>query len=194
MSAPLTAADGTALAQLAVAAIAARLGRAGPPGPTVAGTAPGSTALRAPGASFVTLEAGGRLRGCIGSLEPSRPLYQDVIRNALRAMADPRLPPVTAADWPDLDVSVSVLSAAESLPCLTREALLAALRPGEDGLILSHGRRRATFLPKVWQKLTTPERFVAGLLAKGGWPAEHWPAGICAGRYRVHEFYDKAPR
>jgi uncharacterized protein len=189
MSAPLTAADGTALAQLAAAAIAARLA-----GHALAGAEPDSAALRAYGASFVTLEAGGRLRGCIGSLEPTRPLYQDVIRNAVRAMADPRLPPVTAADWPELDVSVSVLSAAEPLPCPTREALLAALRPGEDGLILSHGRRRATFLPKVWQKLATPERFVAGLLAKGGWPVEQWPAGISAGRYRVDEFYDRAPR
>lgn len=199
MSAPLrgragslggvTAADGTALAQLAAAAVAARL--AGHP---MAAAVPDSAALRSPGASFVTLEANGRLRGCIGSLEPVRPLYEDVIRNAVRAMADPRLPPVTAEEWPELDVSVSVLSATEPLPCPTRQALLAALRPGQDGLTLSHGRRRATFLPKVWQKLSTPERFVAGLLAKGGWPAGQWPAGIAAGRYRVDEFHDRAPR
>jgi AmmeMemoRadiSam system protein A len=199
MSAPLSgragplggiaAAEGAALAGLAVAAIAARL--AGHP---LAGAEPESVALRAPGASFVTLEAGGLLRGCIGSLEPARPLYRDVIRNAVRAMADPRLPPVTAADWPRLDVSVAILSTAEPLPCTTREALLAALRPGEDGLVLSQGRRRATFLPKVWHKLSNPERFVAALLVKGGWPAEQWPAGLSARRYRVDEFCDRSPR
>jgi uncharacterized protein len=183
MSAPLTAADGEALAGLAVAAIAARLA-----GHALAATAPESAALRAGGASFVTLERGGRLRGCIGSLEPVRPLYRDVVRNAVRAMADPRMPPVTAAEWPELTVSVAVLSAAEPLPCPTRDVLLSALRPGVDGLVLVHGRRRATFLPKVWRKLATPERFVAGLLAKGGWPPESWPAGLAASRYTVAEF------
>jgi AmmeMemoRadiSam system protein A len=189
MSAPLTAAEGAALAGLAVAAIAARLA-----GHALAGSMPEPPAMRKPGASFVTLEAGGRLRGCIGSLEPARPLYRDVIRNAVRAMADPRLPPVTATDWPELDVSVAILSSAQPLPCPTRESLLASLRPGEDGLILSHGRRRATFLPKVWQKLNTPERFVAALLAKGGWPAEQWPPGLSASRYQVFEFHDRSPR
>jgi len=189
MSAPFTAADGQALAGLAVAAVAARL--AGHP---LAGAAPVSTALRAHGASFVTLTTGGALRGCIGSLEPVRPLYRDVTRNALRAMTDPRLPPVTPPDWPVLDISVSVLSPAEPLPCPTRESLLAALRPGVDGLTLTAGRRRSTFLPAVWEKLPTPDRFVAGLLAKGGWPARGWPAGLSADRYTAVEFHDRSPR
>jgi uncharacterized protein len=183
MSAPLTAAEGEVLADLAIAAIAARLA-----GHALSGSEPDSAALRERGASFVTLEAAGRLRGCIGSLEPARPLYQDVIRNALRAMKDPRMPPVTAVEWPELTVSVAVLSAAEPLLCRTRDALLAALRPGVDGVILAHGRRRATFLPKVWQKLATPERFVAGLLAKGGWPPDPWPANLAASRYTVIEY------
>ncbi|HEY8473080.1 MAG TPA: AmmeMemoRadiSam system protein A [Natronosporangium sp.] len=199
----VTAGEGAALAGLAVAAVATRLARTGPlPGVTAGRAVPAaldaavlaSAALRAPGATFVTLTRRGRLRGCIGSLEPARPRYRDVIRNAVRAAADPRLPPVTAADWPELDVSVAVLSATEPIPCTTREELLAALRPGEDGLVLSQGRRRATFLPKVWQKLSTPEQFVTGLLVKGGWRADQWPAGIRASRYRVREFDDQAPR
>jgi AmmeMemoRadiSam system protein A len=187
MSAPLTAAEGEVLAGLAVAAVAARL--AGHP---LAGAAPGSAALRAPGASFVTLQAASKLRGCIGSLEPVRPLYRDVTRNAVRAMVDPRMPPVTATDWPDLDVSVSVLSDPEPLSCPTLDALLATLRPGRDGLVLAAGRRRATFLPKVWEQLPAPERFVAALLAKGGWPAGRWPSDLSAHRYTVAEFHDRA--
>jgi AmmeMemoRadiSam system protein A len=184
MSAPLTAAEGGMLAGLAVAAVAARL--AGHP---LAAPAPAAPALRSHGASFVTLLAGDRLRGCIGSLEPVRPLYRDVTRNAVRAMADPRLPPVTDADWPALVVSVSVLSAPEPVACATREALLAALRPGVDGLILAAGRRRATFLPKVWEKLPAPEQFLAALLAKGGWPAGRWPAGLSAARYTTTDHH-----
>lgn len=189
MGAPLTPAEGAALASLAVAAVAARL--AGHP---LDGAAPESAALRATGATFVTLATDGTLRGCIGTLAPVRPLFRDATRNAVRAMTDPRLPPVTGEDWPDLDVSVSVLSATAKLPCADRAELLAALRPGVDGLTLARGSRRATFLPAVWQKLPAPERFLAALLAKGGWPADTWPSGLTASRYTVVEFHDRAPR
>lgn len=188
MSAPLTAADGEVLAGLAVAAVAAQL--AGHP---LASDSPAGP-LSSPGATFITLSTGGRLRGCIGSLEPRRPLYRDAARNAVRAMTDPRFPPVTHHDWPDLDVSVSVLSPPEPLPTGSLEVLLAALRPHHDGLTLTAGRRRATFLPKVWEKLPAPEQFVAALLAKGGWPPAGWPPGLSAHRYTAREFHNRSPR
>lgn len=185
----LHASDGAVLARLAATAISARLAGAPPDG-----RPPATRTLRAMGASFVTLERAGTLRGCIGTLEPVRPLYRDVIHNAVRAMADPRLPAVTAADWPDLDVKVSVLSCAEPLPVAGLAELLAALRPGVDGLTLADGQRRATFLPAVWAKLPEPERFLNALLDKGGWPPGQWPAGITAQRYTAAEYRDPAPR
>jgi hypothetical protein len=185
----LSTADGAALARLAAEAVRARLAGRPPDG-----RPPAAQPLRAIGASFVTLERAGELRGCIGTLEAVRPLYRDVIRNAQRAMADPRLPPVTAAEWPELDVKVSVLSDAEPLLVTGPDELLAALRPGVDGLILTDGRRRATFLPAVWAKLPDPEHFLRALLAKGGWPPGTWPAGLTAQRYTADEYRDPAPR
>ena len=78
------------LVRLAAATVHARLG-----GTPVDGQVPRSPVLRRVGCSFVTLERDHTLRGCIGTLEPSRPLYRDVVRNAARAMTDPRLPPVS---------------------------------------------------------------------------------------------------
>jgi AmmeMemoRadiSam system protein A len=147
-----------------------------------------------PGASFVTLERKGALRGCVGTLEAARPLGQDVQRNAVKAMRDPRLPPVTAADWPELDVKVSVLAPPSAVPATTREELLGALRPGVDGLILTDGRHRATFLPAVWEKLPAPADFLGALLAKGGWPAHGWPEQLTALTYTSEDFRDAAPR
>ena len=186
--APLNSVDGTFLVKIAVATVAARL-----TGRPVPDQVPNSAALTAPGAAFVTLEALGRLRGCVGTIEPVRPLYLDVIRNAQRSMEDPRLPRVTAADWPDLDIKVSVLHPAGPLPAGRREELVAALRPGVDGVLLSDGVRRSTFLPAVWEKLSDPDRFIDALLAKGGWP-DGWPGGLVASRYTTVEFADKAPR
>ena len=189
MGRELTADEGTALVVLAVLAVAAKLCGQPPDG-----RPPVQPRLRAIGATFVTLESRGRLRGCIGTLHPARPLYLDVARNARRAAEDPRLPPVTAEDWPDLDVSVSVLTEARAMAAVGPAELAAALRPGIDGLILQDGRRRATFLPKVWHKLPEPMDFVAALLAKGGWPGRGWPAGVRAARYTCQDFTDRAPR
>jgi AmmeMemoRadiSam system protein A len=186
---PLPPAEGAVLARLAVGAVAARLR-----GQPLDDRPPEPERLRAPGASFVTLENRGALRGCIGTLEPVRPLYLDVTHNAVRAMTDPRLPPVTRREWPHLDVKVSVLGPPTPLPVTTVAELLAALRPGIDGLTLIAGGRRATFLPSVWHKLPEPAKFVSALLVKGGWPASSWPAGVVVARYTSTDFIDVAPR
>src|SRR5579871_1441702 len=96
---------GTKLLALARSAIESSL--AGRPGPD-----PHSEPwLHQAGASFVTLTKGGALRGCIGSLEAARPLGIDVIENALAAAhRDPRFTPLTAAEWPQCRVEVSLLS------------------------------------------------------------------------------------
>lgn len=92
------------------AAIAARLGLA-------TANAPDHPALAAPGASFVTLQRGGALRGCIGSLGARRPLGDDVRANAVAAaFDDPRFPQLTVADYAGLAIEVSLLDPAEPLP------------------------------------------------------------------------------
>ena len=187
--AALDPADGVLLARLASTAVAARLtGRLLPDEP------PDSSALCGFGASFVTLENTGRLRGCIGSLDPARPLWRDAMGNAVRAMSDPRLPAVTAADWPNLEVRGTVLGPLEPVPVGDAAALLDRLRPGVHGLFLTEGTRRATFLPTVWTKLPEPAAFLAALLAKGGWPAGYWSSGLSVCRYTTQEFHDPAPR
>jgi uncharacterized protein len=188
----LTDADGAGLAWLAAAAVRARLA-----GSEIDGRVPESAALRAIGASFVTLTAGGALRGCIGTLDPARPLYRDVTANALRAMVDPRLDPVGVAEWPRLAVTVSVLGPPEPVPADRLGQLSGAVRPGIDGLILTDGRRRATFLPAVWHKLPDPTEFVTALLRKGGWPGTRGgalPDGLVALRYEAVEFVDGGAR
>lgn len=189
MTGAIAPTEGAALARLAARVVGARLvGRGLEIDPPV------HERLRQRGASFVTLERRGALRGCVGSVEPVRALYRDVARNAARAMTDPRMPAVTVDDWAELDVKVSVLSAPEPVATTSLPELVRMLRPGVDGLLIGDGERRATFLPAVWHKLPEPDRFVAALLAKGGWSIEVWPAGLSVSRYTSVEFCDPAPR
>lgn len=126
-------------------------------------------ALRQVRASFVTLNLDGRLRGCIGALEAREALVLDVNRHAYAsAFSDPRFPPVEPAEAPRLHVHISVLSPHSPIRFTSEDELLAALRPGTDGLVIEGRGRRATFLPSVWESLPEPGSFLAHLKTKAG--------------------------
>jgi len=144
--------------------------------------------LREPGASFVTLRIEGALRGCTGTLAATRPLVSDVSHNAFRsAYRDPRFRPVDASEIPRLEVHVAVLSPLAPLPAASEAALLEALRPGIDGLVLREDVRTATFLPAVWESLPEPRIFLARLREKAGLPAGYWSQTLRFERYTADE-------
>ncbi|RMF13621.1 MAG: AmmeMemoRadiSam system protein A [Gammaproteobacteria bacterium] len=152
--------------------------------------APDDSRLSEPGASFVTLTHSGQLRGCIGMLQPVRPLWQDVWENARAAAArDPRFPPLAKAEWPDTDVEVSVLGAPEPIPADSEAELLARLRPGEDGLTLIWRGHRGTFLPDVWSQLPAAPDFLRHLKQKAGLPPDFWAPDMVFERYTTQRAY-----
>lgn len=143
--------------------------------------------LSRPAATFVTLKREGRLRGCIGTLQPSRALIEDVAENAFRAaFRDPRFPPLARHETDGLDFSIALLSRAAPLPARSEAELVARLRPGVDGLIIRDGTARAVFLPAVWESLPVPRLFLAHLKKKAGLRADHWSAGFRAWRFTTH--------
>lgn len=148
-------------------------------------------ALQASLACFVTLHTSGQLRGCIGHLEASQPLVQDVAENAYSAaFRDPRFPPLRAEELPELRVQVSVLTPAAPIQCASEEDLIAQLRPGVDGLILVDGSARGTFLPSVWESLPDPREFLRHLKIKAGLRPGHWSDRTKAYRYETESFGD----
>lgn len=147
------------------------------------------------GASFVTLNLDGSLRGCIGSIEAHRPLAQDVAHNAFAAaFRDPRFPPLSADELPRIELHISLLAPASPLPVNSEHELLTKLRPRIDGLILEDPPYRSVFLPHVWDTLPEPSEFVAQLKRKAGLPATHWSAGIRFYRFTVEEIGEEGKR
>ncbi|MDT4331268.1 AmmeMemoRadiSam system protein A [Methylomonas sp. MED-D] len=145
--------------------------------------------LTGPAATFVTLELDGQLRGCIGRLEAARPLVEDIAENAYAAaFRDSRFPPVTAAELAGLSLHISVLSPSEPLYFASETDLISQLRPGIDGLILSEGGRRGTFLPSVWEDLPDPVEFLRHLKRKAGLPADYWSSTVKIQRYTTEMF------
>jgi len=143
-------------------------------------------------ATFVSLHwPDGRLHGCIGSLEPRRPLVEDVAANALAAaFEDPRAATLSIDDVDRLDVEVSILSTLELVACADEAEACAVLRPFTDGVVLRWHDRRATFLPQVWAHLSEPRAFLAELKQKAGLPADFWDSDLRLYRYAVEIVHD----
>ena len=131
---------------------------------------PASETLNREYGAFVTITESGHLRGCIGYTSPVEPLYMTVRDTAaLAATRDPRFPPVTAAELPQLRYEISVLSP------LRRAAGAEEIQVGRDGLLIKNGRHEGLLLPQVpveqhWDR----QRFLEGTCAKAGLGANCW--------------------
>ena len=144
-------------------------------------------------ATFVTLKIAGKLRGCIGTLEPVCTLWEGIRDNAVNAaFHDHRFSPLTSDELPTVQLDISILSQPKPLEYADTEDLLAKLRPGVDGVILRDGKRHATFLPQVWQQISSPEQFLDHLCQKAGLPIETWRrARLEIETYQVQCFEEK---
>jgi uncharacterized protein len=178
---------GSALLALARSAIAEKLGLA------ALDTAKHAR-LEERSATFVTLKQANVLRGCVGSLQAVRRLREDVCVNAVAAaFRDPRFAPLEASELARTSLEVSLLSAEERIEAASERELLGQLRPGVDGLILEHGRHRATLLPQVWEQVSDPRDFLAALKRKAGLPEDFWSETVLLSRYRVITWREREP-
>jgi AmmeMemoRadiSam system protein A len=144
---------------------------------------------------FVTLTIGNHLRGCIGTLTAEGSVVEGVARHAINAaFHDPRFSPLTRDELARVSIEVSILSEPCALSYTGSADLLARLRPGIDGVILSAGYRSATFLPQVWAQLPEPAVFLSHLCLKAGLAPDSWQSstlGIMT--YQVQHFSDAHP-
>jgi AmmeMemoRadiSam system protein A len=124
---------------------------------------------------FVTLNLNGKLRGCIGYLQPVKPLYKAVMENAVNAATnDPRFRAVKHEELKDIKIEISILSSLDDLEFDSPNELLSKLVPMRDGVILKIGMSSATFLPQVWESLPNKTDFLSQLSLKSGNMPDAW--------------------
>ena len=121
--------------------------------------------------AFVTLHSHGNLRGCIGNMVGSKPIYLTVRDMAVEAaVGDPRFPAVEASELEDIEIEISALSPLERVDSADKIQL------GIHGVIVKKGFRSGVFLPQVatetgWSK----EEFLSQLCAqKAGLSPDAW--------------------
>jgi AmmeMemoRadiSam system protein A len=152
----LTNEDKQALLRLARQTLNEYLGAGGLPE-----TQTDSPALLERRAAFVTLwsRATGELRGCRGEAYPRVRLIDSVVQMAIAAATDdPRFPPVTAEEVPELRIEINALTP------------MKAIRPdevvvGRHGLRIVSGGATGLLLPEV------PVRY--------GWDREEYLRWVC---------------
>lgn len=112
--------------------------------------------------AFVSLKRDGRLRGCIGTILPTRAsLAEEIIASAIAAgTEDPRFPAVAEEELPSLVYDVDVLTRPE--PIASEDALDVK----RYGVIVESGTRRGLLLPDL-AGVNTVEEQIAIARRKG---------------------------
>lgn len=129
-----------------------------------------SPALLRKSGAFVTLNKGGRLRGCIGMIRPVEPLNKAIEHMAMAAaLEDTRFTPVTKEELPALHIEISVLSP------LKRIKSTDEIKVGRDGIYLVSRGRSGIFLPQVpgmfgWDL----DEYLKQICGKAGLPPDAW--------------------
>ncbi|MBU0515213.1 MAG: AmmeMemoRadiSam system protein B [Proteobacteria bacterium] len=160
-----SAAERRHLKKIARRAVVARL--TGRPAPRIR---PRFKALGRRRGAFVTIKRQGRLRGCIGHVRATKPLYLAVAEAALAAaFNDPRFKPITRRELADLEFEISVLSPFRPVKSFGEIVV------GRHGLLIVSGRRAGLLLPQVPVEFGwTREQFLAAVCRKAGLAADAW--------------------
>jgi AmmeMemoRadiSam system protein A len=130
-------------------------------------------ALRQRTGVFVTLHKKGELRGCIGYITGSSPVYKAVIENTVNAASnDPRFSPVTESELPDIDIEISVMSPLEEIRGPEE------IEVGKHGIVVERDWSKGLLLPQVatewrWDRY----EFLEQTCLKAGLPRKAWKKG-----------------
>lgn len=119
--------------------------------------------------AFVSIKKDGQLRGCIGTIEPTRPtLAEEIIGNAVSAgMNDPRFPSVRKDELPWLVYDVDVLNPAE--PARRED-----LDPKRYGVIVRSGMKCGLLLPNLDGVDTVDQQISIAMKKAGIRPSDHY--------------------
>ena len=98
------------------------------------------------------------------------------------------------ADVAAIDIELSILSPLEHVPATSEAEALAAMQPGEHGVVFAHRGRRATFLPAMWSRFADGRELMGQLKRKAGFPADFWDDDVRIYRYTVDKHVDRAAR
>jgi len=120
---------------------------------------------------FVTLHVDGKLRGCIGVIQPKESLGENIARCAVSAaLEDPRFTPMQPEELPKLEIEVSLLSPLQRIQPDQIEI-------GKHGLLMEQGFRRGLLLPQVAvEHRLGREEFLRETCHKAGLPEDAWKA------------------
>ena len=136
--------------------------------------------------AFTSLYLRGELRGCVGYVLPSCPLYRAVAETArAAAFNDNRFSPVSGEEAAHLEIELSILSP----PCPIKAE---EIEIGRHGLLISWRGHRGLLLPQVpvehdWDRTT----FLEQTCRKAGLPLDAWKKGATVEAFSAEVFGEK---
>lgn len=133
--------------------------------------------------TFVSIKKDGQLRGCIGTIEPTKDsLGEEIIANAINASTrDPRFNQITEDELEDINISVDVLGPKEDVNDVSQ------LDPDKYGVIVKKNSRVGLLLPNL-EGVDTVDRQIEIARKKAGiYPEEDYQLK----RFKVNRYEEE---
>lgn len=139
--------------------------------------------LRHQAGAFVSIKKNGQLRGCIGTIYPTKDnLAEEISANAISAASrDPRFPAVKENELSELDISVDVLEEPEAVDSMEE------LDPNKYGVIVEKGYHKGVLLPEL-EGIDTVQKQLEIALKKAGLRPDDGIRGVQLYRFRVNRY------
>lgn len=124
---------------------------------------------------FVTLYKDGDVRGRMGNVRSVMDITGSVKKNAaMAALSDSTTPPLKPQELNEIQIKVSVLGKPEPVSYNDPKQLLKRLKEKQSGVIVKKGSSKATYPPKIWEKISSPAKLLGKLCKHAGLPKHAW--------------------
>lgn len=136
--------------------------------------------------AFVTLRVNEELRGCIGYVLPTKPLYETVIEvGTLAATQDFRFEPLNLEELDETKIEISVLSLPQPIEDPKK------IEVGKHGIIISKAFHKGLLLPQVPLEYNWDlETFLKHGCLKAGLDEDEWKRGAKIEIFQAQVFSD----
>lgn len=134
--------------------------------------------------AFVTLKINRELRGCIGNLVSDKSLPETIVEMAVKSAAsDPRFPPLSAAEFENVSIDISVMGPLREVKDIKDIVI------GRDGLVIEQAGSHGLLLPQVATEhnMGVPD-FISQTCLKAGLAPDAWKRGAKIYKFAAEVF------
>ena len=135
------------------------------------------------GATFISIYKEDKLVNSIGSITPTKEIFQDVLDNIIVLSQEIK--------EKEVKIEISLIKNIKKVTSETEEGLFSQIIPHRHGVTIEKNKRIATLLPFVWQQVHDKREFLNQICYKARLEKNEWKKNADIFIYETETFREK---